>query len=187
MGHDAAHAEGGDELVSSFERARLGMWLFLASEIMMFGAFIACYVVLRMSVPAEVLAFLNSTEIDPETGLRIGQLSWEIAFLNTLVLIISTYTMVRAVNAISKGNKGHCEDMLIATAVLGVVFLVIKIGWEYLVKFDHGIYPSTNVLFSCYFLMTGFHGFHVLVGIILIAWCAFYVKKEYLNYWMVVR
>ncbi len=160
-GHAAPAAE--DPAVT-FERARFGMWLFIGSEIMMFGAFIAVYIVLRMATPQEVVDYSKA------------QLSWPIACFNTFVLIASSYTAVRAVNAISKGNRGHCEDMLIVTAALGALFLVVK-GFEYAGKFDHGIGPDHNVFFGSYFLMTGFHGLHVLVGVILLVWAAFYVHR----------
>ncbi len=160
----AGHAHGADDHVAAFERARMGMWFFLASEIMMFGAFIAVYVVLRMGPGAAAMKFLQD------------QLSWKIAGFNTLVLIVSSYTMVRGVHAISQGKRGKCEDMLIATAALGTLFLVVK-GFEYAAKFAHGYGPDTSVMFGAYFLMTGFHGVHVLVGVILLVWCAFYVKK----------
>ena len=163
----AAHGhDGGEDHAVTFERARFGMWLFIASEIMMFGAFIAVYIVLRMSMPQEVVDY--SKEVLSHT--------FHLALINTFILIASSYTVVRGVNAMSKGNKGHCEDMLILTAALGLLFLVLK-GVEYAAKFDHGIGPSHNVFFSCYFLMTGFHGLHVLIGVILLPWCAFYVKK----------
>lgn len=160
----SAHAEAHGGHTEAFERARLGMWLFLGSEIMMFGAFIGSYIVLRMSMPEELVAAAKD------------QLSVPIAAFNTLVLILSSYTVVRGVNAISKGNKGHCEDMLVLTAALGSLFLVVK-GFEYGAKFAHGIGPATNIFYNCYFLMTGFHGFHVLVGIVVLLWLAFYVKK----------
>jgi heme/copper-type cytochrome/quinol oxidase subunit 3 len=164
MEHAESHGHGGtDPRVETFERARFGMWLFLASEIMMFGAFIASYVVLRMSMGQDVVDSVKS------------QLSWKIALFNTFVLITSSYTMVRAVQAISKGNRGHCEDMVLLTGVLGLVFLVVK-GFEYAGKFSHGIGPSTNVFYGAYFLMTGFHGIHVLVGVLALFTVMFYVK-----------
>ena len=164
MSDAQAHGHGAEDHAVAFERARMGMWLFIGSEIMMFGAFIAVYIVLRMGPGANALKFFQD------------QLSWKIAAFNTAVLILSSYTMVRGVNAISKGRRGHCEDMLIATAALGALFLVVK-GFEYAAKFEHGYGPQTSVMFGCYFLMTGFHGIHVLVGVILLVWCAFYVKK----------
>src|SRR5438046_9986784 len=98
QGH--GHAE--EDHVAAFEKARLAMWLFLSSEIMMFGAFIAAYVVLWMSAPSG-----EGTAFDKH------HLSWKIACFNTAVLILSSYTMVRAVHAISKNNRAHCEDMMV--------------------------------------------------------------------------
>ena len=161
----AAHGHGAENHVENFERARLGMWLFLASEIMMFGAFIAAYVVLWSSDPGG-----DATAFDKSA------LSWKIACFNTAVLILSSFTMVKSVHAISKGNRGKCEDYMIATAALGTLFLIVK-GIEYAGKFSHNIGPDTNVFYGCYFLMTGFHGIHVLVGVILLVWCAFYIKR----------
>ena len=161
----AAHGHGEEDHVASFERARLAMWLFLASEIMMFGAFIAAYTVLWMSAPSG-----EGTAFDKH------HLSWKIACFNTGVLILSSFTMVRSVHAISKGNRGKCEDYMIATAALGALFLCVK-AYEYGLKFADNIGPDTNVFYGCYFLMTGFHGIHVLIGVILLIWCAFYVKK----------
>jgi cytochrome c oxidase subunit 3 len=164
MEHAEAHGHVAEDPAVAFERARFGMWLFLASEIMMFGAFIAVYIVLRMATPHHVITFFKDA------------LSWKIAGFNTLVLIVSSFTMVQAVHAISRGNRGRCEDFMIATAALGTLFLVVK-GFEYAAKFEHHLGPDSNVMFGCYFLMTGFHGLHVLIGVILLVWTAFYVKK----------
>ena len=141
------------------------MWLFLASEIMFFAGFIGAYVVLRMANPQ--LA---------EAGQHV--LSWPLAAVNTAVLIISSLTMVLAVHHISKGNRGKCEDMIMLTAVLGTIFLIIK-GFEYAAKFGHSppITPMTSSFWSSYFLMTGFHGLHVLGGIIALIFLLFYVKN----------
>jgi len=161
------HAEGAPgaaDHVEAFERARFGMWLFLASEIMLFGGFIGAYVVLRTSLPKEIVHAAQS------------QLSWPLATFNTAVLICSSLTMVLAVRNISKGNRGKCEDMIFVTALLGTLFLVIK-GIEYAAKFDHGISPNTSTFWSSYFLMTGFHGLHVLGGIIALVFLLFYVKN----------
>ena len=163
MDHSATESHGSAEHVEKFERARFGMWLFLASEIMFFSGFIGAYIVLRMANPH--LADL---------GQQV--LSWQLAGVNTAVLIVSSLTMVLAVNAISKGNRGRCEDMIMLTAVLGTVFLVIK-GFEYAAKFEHGIGPNTSTFWSAYFLMTGFHGLHVLGGIIALVFLLFYTKN----------
>jgi cytochrome c oxidase subunit 3 len=158
----AADSHGGAGHTEAFERARFGMWLFLASEIMFFAGFIGAYVVLRMANPE--MAVLGQAE-----------LSWKLAGFNTIVLIVSSLTMVLAVNAISKGNRGKCEDMILVTAALGTLFLVVK-GFEYAAKFDHGIYPASSTFWSAYFLMTGFHGLHVLGGIVAMIFLVFSVK-----------
>ena len=175
----AAHGHGEEDHVSAFERARLAMWLFLSSEIMMFGAFIAAYVVLWTAAPVQV-------EGGPETAFSKHHLSWKIACFNTAVLILSSFTMVKSVHAISKGNRSKCEDYMIATAALGALFLCVK-AYEYSLKFADNIGPDTNVFYGCYFLMTGFHGIHVLVGVILLIWCAFYVKRMDQHHYAVVE
>src|SRR5450631_4255963 len=114
-----AHGHAAEDHVASFERARLAMWLFLSSEIMMFGAFIAAYVVLWMSAPSG-----EGTAFDKH------HLSWKIACFNTGVLILSSFTMVKSVQAISKNNRAKCEDYMIATAALGALFLGVKM-YEY--------------------------------------------------------
>jgi heme/copper-type cytochrome/quinol oxidase subunit 3 len=175
MEHAAAAAHGQEDHVARFERSRLAMWLFLASEIMMFGAFIAAYVVLWMSSPGG-----EGTAFDKH------HLSPIIALVNTCVLILSSFTMVKCVQAISQNKRSLCEDYMVATAALGLVFLCIKM-YEYSLKFADGIGPDTNVFYGCYFLMTGFHGIHVLVGIILLVWCAFYVKRMDQHHYDVVE
>jgi heme/copper-type cytochrome/quinol oxidase subunit 3 len=171
----AAHGHGEEDHVARFERSRLAMWLFLASEIMMFGAFIAAYVVLWMSSPGG-----EGTAFDKH------HLSPIIALINTCVLIVSSFTMVKSVQAISQGNRARCEDYMILTAALGALFLCIKM-YEYSLKFADGIGPDTNVFYGCYFLMTGFHGVHVLLGVILLIWCAFYVKRMDAKHYDVVE
>lgn len=161
-----ADAHGAEDHVAAFERARMGMWLFLGSEIMMFGAFISTYVILRMS----------PTTTPDVVGYLQDHLSWKVGGFNTLVLIASSFTVVRAVHAIRNGNRSQCEDMLILTAALGLVFLVVK-AFEYGGKFGEGIGPDTNVMYGCYFLMTGFHGLHVLIGVIVLVVVAFFGSK----------
>jgi cytochrome c oxidase subunit 3 len=169
MDHAAAihaGAHGGDDNASSFERARLGMWFFLASEIMMFGAFIAVYVVLRMANP---IAF------KPDYIHQF--LSWKVGLFNTAVLIVSSFTMVMAVHAIRRNNRGRCAALVAATAALGIVFLVVKIVLEYMHDFHLGIGPNTSVFWSCYFFLTGFHGLHVLIGVIYLFGLIPFMKK----------
>ena len=133
---------------------KLGMWLFLASEVMFFTGLIGAYVVLR-SAPAWP---------GPE-----GHLSVPIGTTNTLILIGSSVTIVLALSASVHERIRAVRGWLLLTMLLGSLFLCIK-GYEYSAKFSHHIFPSTNVFWSCYFALTGFHALHVLGGIIFNLW-----------------
>ena len=151
----AGHGAGQEDGAATFERARLGMWMFLASEIMMFGAFIACYIVLRMA---------NPNAFQPDYLHKF--LDWRIGLFNTFVLIISSFTMVMGVRYIRQNQSLKSAMMIATTALLGALFLVVKIVFEYMHDYHLGIGPSTSVFWGCYFLLTGFHGIHVLLGVI---------------------
>ena len=130
---------------------KLGMWLFLASEVMFFTGLIGAYLVLRMSNPA--------------WPGHEGHLNVAIGTVNTLLLISSSTTIVLALAASAREALPVVRRWLLATVVLGSGFLIIK-GTEYAAKFAHHIVPSTNVFWSCYFVLTGFHAAHVLGGIL---------------------
>src|SRR5262245_55119468 len=133
------------------DRAKLGMWMFLGSEVMFFTGFLTAYVALRMS----------------DTSWPKGHevLNWRLAAANTVVLILSSLTMALGVNAAQRGKTGRLRGLLVATALLGVTFLVVK-GFEYSDKFHHEHFPSTNLFYGTYFVLTGFHGLHVVGGIV---------------------
>ncbi len=132
---------------------KLGMWSFLVSEIMLFGSFVGSYIVLRMGShdwpnPAKILT----------TGL-LG--------VNTFILICSSLTFVLAIEAAKKLDRAKTRLFLLLTALLGLTFLVIK-GFDYTHLWHDGFTISSSLFGSCYYLLTGFHGLHVLSGIILI-------------------
>lgn len=129
---------------------KLAMWVFLASEVMFFTGLIGAYIVLKMGHP-------NWPGSDGHLNVWIG-------ICNTLVLICSSTTIVLALAASHQGNLALVRRWLLATVVLGSLFLVIK-GFEYSAKFSHHIFPSTNVFWSAYFALTAFHAIHVLGGI----------------------
>ncbi len=134
---------------------KLGVWLFLASEVMFFTVFIAAYIVLRASNPA-----WPGSE---------GHLSIPLGTFNTFVLLCSSMTMVLAHAAVSRDDQRALRLNLLLTVVLGATFLGVK-GYEYSLKFEHGIGPATNVFWSCYFTLTGFHALHVLAGVLTNLW-----------------
>ena len=131
---------------------KLGMWVFLASEVMFFTGLISAYIVLRMSNGASWPG--------PE-----GHLSVPMGTLNTLILIGSSVTIVLSLAASHRGAIGVARGWLLLTALLGASFLCIK-GIEYSAKFSHHLFPHTNIFWACYFTLTGFHALHVIGGIV---------------------
>lgn len=131
---------------------KLGMWVFLASEVMLFGAFISSYIILRMGSPL--------FGVPPEEIM--GR---PLATLNTFVLITSSVTMVLALAAIQKDNVKAFAAYLSTTIGLGVLFLFIK-GMEYHHKISEGLTISSSLFGSFYFTLTGLHGLHVIAGMV---------------------
>jgi cytochrome c oxidase subunit III len=129
---------------------KIGMWLFLASEVMLFGGLFASYIILRVGDPAW------------PHGAVFG-LSVPIAFVNTLVLILSSYTMVMAWTSLLRDNFSRFRLYQGITVLCGLTFLLIK-AYEYNEKFHHGHYPSEHNFLAIYFTLTGLHGLHVLGG-----------------------
>lgn len=130
---------------------KLGMWVFLASEVMLFGAFISSFVVLRMGspsfgVPAEAI------------------LGRPLATLNTFVLITSSVTMVLALAGIQRDDRRAFLRYLGLTMALGLVFLGIK-GFEYHHKIHEGLTIANSLFGSFYYTLTGLHGLHVIGGL----------------------
>ena len=154
--HAVAPAEApGFHTATGVPNGKLGMWIFLASEVMFFTGLIGAYLVLRMSNPA--------------WPGHEGHLSVPIGTVNTLILICSSTAIVMALAASAREAIAAVRGWLLATAGLGSLFLVIK-GFEYAAKFAHHIVPSTNIFWSCYFTLTGLHGLHVLGGILFNLW-----------------
>ena len=136
---------------------KLGIWWLIGSEIMIFGGAIGSFILLRLA--------------HPDWADNAGHLSVPIGSLNTLVLLTSSYTMVKAFENVKKRDRKKICRFLLATALMGLVFLGIK-SFEYHGKFSHGIYPNTNLFWAFYFTLTGLHALHVIAGItaILILW-----------------
>lgn len=130
---------------------KFAMWLFLASEAMFFAGLIAAYVVVRAASSSwpEVSEILNVP----------------LVAANTFILIVSSVTMVMAYAAIQEGNQAGLRRYLVATALLGSIFVAVQaIEWGELLS--HGITASTNIFGSAFYTLTGFHGLHVLGGVL---------------------
>ena len=137
--------------VTGVTNSKLGIWCFLASEVMLFGGLFSAYILLRTGVP------------DWPHGA--SRLNVPLATLNTLILIISSVTMVMSWASLVMKNLGRFRSYMAATVFLGLAFLVVK-GFEYGSKFAHHHYPSTDNFYAIYFTLTGLHGLHVLIGIL---------------------
>ena len=130
---------------------KLAIWLFLASEVMLFGTLFTSYIVLR-------------------TAAASWPVGWEVlnvplATLNTFFLIASSVTIVMAHAKASVKDKAGFYLFMAATVALSFGFLVVK-AFEYGAKFSHGLAPSTSIFYGIYFTTTGLHGLHVVGGIV---------------------
>ena len=134
---------------------KLGIWLFLASEVMLFGSLFSSYALLRTGA---------TSWPDQSTVVSVP-----LATLNTLVLISSSVTMVMAWVSLNARRLDRFRLYMALTLLLGAVFLVVK-AIEYGDKFSHGLVPATNNFLALYFTMTGLHAIHVIGGMIVNAY-----------------
>lgn len=148
--------------VTGVYSGKLGVWLFLASEVMLFGALFSAYVLSRTGAPAEGPAVWPTGEAT--------HLSWKVGGVNTLILIISSVTMVMAWAKCKMNDLAGARKYLIATFLLAAAFLTLKLTLEYIPKFHHGLVPSKNNFYGLYFTLTGLHALHIIGGMIVIAY-----------------
>ncbi|HXN81976.1 MAG TPA: cytochrome c oxidase subunit 3 [Myxococcales bacterium] len=146
--------------VTGLPNGKLGIWLFLASEVMLFGALFSSYVLLRTGAA-------HWPPIEPGEAAQLSSqiLNVPLATLNTAVLITSSITMVMAWASLKLNSLPRFKLYLGATIVLALVFLVVKY-FEYSHKFEQGHYPSHNNFYAIYFTLTGLHGLHIVGGIL---------------------
>lgn len=131
---------------------KLAMWVFLSSEVIFFGSLIATFLVYKSRSPdgpGQDLLDINTTAV------------------NTFILIISSLTMVLALSAAINDRQRQLKLWLLGTIALGTVFLSIQ-GYEYVTLWNEGLTPKTNLFGSAFYTLTGFHGTHVLVGVIIL-------------------
>ena len=131
--------------------ARLGIWLFLSSEVMLFGALFSTYVLLRIGA---VQWPLGATILNVPIGT-----------VNTIILISSSVTMVMSWAALRDNKFWKFKLFLGLTILLALTFLVVK-GFEYHAKFEHHYFPRTSTFLAIYFTLTGLHALHIIGGVI---------------------
>lgn len=163
--HPEALAHQFDDMAQQNESSELGMWLFLSTELLFFGAMFLAYTIYRTQDEAAFAA--ASHELD---------LFW--GTVNTGVLLTSSLTMALAAHAAEVRHRRQLILFLIATMLLGSLFIGIK-GYEYYEKYQHGLMPlaglpfhwdgaaanHAEMFFDLYFVMTGVHALHMLIGL----------------------
>ena len=160
------------------EASKLGMWLFIFTELLLFGGLFLVYSVFRAKYP------VNFHEGSLELSVTIGT-------INTIALLISSMTIAMALSAIQKNNRKLSMQLIMVTLFMATVFLVNKY-FEWGHKFEVGLYPGSKLMpmldrgyllyFSLYFFMTGLHLLHILVGMVLLTICLFKIKNGTLHY-----
>jgi cytochrome c oxidase subunit 3 len=163
---NTAVAEQFEDAAQQRHAATFGMWVFLATEVLFFGALFLGYTVYRVVYPQDF------RQAAAHTLVLIGS-------INTGVLLVSSFTMVLAVRASELRQRAHTFLFLLATAFLGVVFLGLK-AYEYSDEIREGLLPTASfhiqnanvpharIFFSFYFVMTGLHAIHVTIGVLLL-------------------
>jgi cytochrome c oxidase subunit 3 len=165
-----------DNLEQQHSAERLGMWMFLATEVLFFAGLFGSYTIYRMYYPTEFEA--ASFKLD-----RV------FAIVNTVFLVTSSLTMTFAIRSAKLGDRASLIRNLLMTAALGTAFMVVK-GFEYAQDFQEGLLPGSHFshelkeeithkgmdagkvqLFLCfYYIMTGIHGIHLIIGISCVLW-----------------
>ena len=153
------------DLGQQHEASTLGMWTFLVTEVMFFGGLFLAYILFRIWYP-------------DAWGVASRMLDWKLGGINTLLLLCSSLTMAMAVSAAQNGERKKIVWFLIITMILGTGFLGIK-AHEYLHKVHEGLIPGLNftypglggkeeAFFFMYFVMTGVHALHMIIGIVIV-------------------
>ncbi len=154
--------------------AKMGMWLFLFTEVLLFGGMFLAYAVYRYQYPEQF-------------HLAAMELNTGIGTLNTIILLTSSLTVALSIAAMQKGNKFLSIVMLAVTDLFALMFMVNKF-FEWSAKFQHGIYPGSEELlakpngqilfFGLYYVMTGLHGLHVIIGVVLLTVILVFIIKN---------
>lgn len=171
--HSAAAHIHRDDVAS-----RMGMWLFLFTELLLFGGMFILYSVYRFTHPNEF-------------HLAAKELNTIIGTFNTAILLTSSLTMALSIAAIQRKQKTLSVIFQLLTIVLALGFMVNKY-FEWGAKFHHGIYPGSDTLlskpsgeilfFGLYYVMTGLHGLHVIIGVVIIAFMTRFTMKDVITH-----
>lgn len=181
-----------DSLDQQHEAGKQGVWLFMATEIMMFGGLFVGYFLYRFMY--HDMYVMGGDSLD-----------WKLGALNTLVLLISSFTMAQAVTETMKGENKKALKLVYITTACAFIFMIVKY-FEYTAKIEHGLFPgfdmwnpdmdyvtahlresmagvnvdpaNLRLFFVLYFAMTGLHGLHILIGVGLMIWIMKRLKND---------
>ncbi len=169
-----AHEHGGHEMHRDDLGRKMGMWLFLFTELLLFGGLFVLYMSYRV-------------EYSLDFSIAAKELQVPMGTLNTIILLTSSLTMVLSIVALQRKNKKLSLTFLGMTQIFALGFLVVKF-FEWSAKISHGIYPSGPellgkpngeiVFYGLYYAMTGLHGFHVIVGMIILGFMMVMVYND---------
>jgi cytochrome c oxidase subunit III len=156
---------------------KMGMWFFLFTEILFFGGMFLLYSIYRYKYSQDFHSGAT------EENIILGT-------INTVILLTSSFTIALSLAAVKKGKNITSSLLQGATILMGVAFLVIKY-FEWTAKINLGIYPDSPELlklakgeilfFGLYYVMTGLHGLHVLVGVVVISFMLYFTRRETIN------
>lgn len=154
--------------------SKMGMWLFLFTEVLLFGGLFLVYIVYRFIYHEDFL----------EASLDLNVL---IGTVNTIVLLTSSMTVAMSITAMQKGNSRLTTRLIWLTILAAIIFLVNKY-FEWMAKFDHGLFPGMEhygelpngerLFYFLYFFMTGLHALHVIIGAIFLIYVIRAIQKQ---------
>ncbi len=152
----------------------MGMWLFLFTEVLLFGGMFLVYAVYRY-------------QYQDQFKLAAMELNTGIGTLNTIILLSSSLTVALSIAAMQKGNKFLSLVFLYCTQIFALMFMVNKF-FEWSTKISHGLFPGSKELlakpngqilfYGLYYVMTGLHGIHVIIGMIAIAFIIVFIHRD---------
>jgi cytochrome c oxidase subunit III len=155
---------------TAYEASKFGMWLFLATELLLFGVMFAAFALFRW-------------RYFDEFAQGSSHLNWVMGSVNTVILLLSSYCAARAVTSAQEGKSSEIVKWLVATIAFAGGFLIVKF-FEYRSKYVHGYFPGGEhfsdykAFLGIYFTMTGIHGLHVIIGMAFLGWVAYRASRE---------
>jgi heme/copper-type cytochrome/quinol oxidase subunit 3 len=155
IAHGGPHGAGHPETTTGLPHTKLGMWLFLASECLLFGALITTYVLYR------------GRSLEGQGPYPADVFDIPYTSVSSFVLLASSVTMVLALSAAQQRDFGRMRLWLLTTALLGSTFVGGQV-YEFTVFYNEELKLSTNLFSSTFYVLTGFHGVHVTVGILML-------------------